>query len=279
MSAVRPAAPAISSRAALLRALKPPLPREHGTWAWMLLPALTGLLAINSPSLPAWMLFFGAILGFFLRASMEAWRAGPWQDLRYLAWAILFGVAMHAAIIPPVSHWDRWILLPLGAGVALGPLSVGALRWLRVSERVLGEAIVVGSLCLLAPAVAYAGTGEFDRWTAFLWLPPALYLWGSITYVRLSLAPATERAARLRGERRRTVVLYHAALPLALAATFAGGAMPALAALAFIPMMLKAGYALWRDVPASSVQRLGFGEAAHAALFAALLSLLYRIAA
>ena len=170
------------------------------------------------------------------------------------------------------------MLLPLGAGIALGPLCVQAVRWLRIRRRVLGEAVVVGSLSLLAPAVAYAGTGEFDRSTGFLWLPVALYLWGGITYVRMSLAPLTPKATRLRQERRRTAALYHAGLPLALAVAVLGGAIPALATLAYIPMMAKAVRALSRNVPAIQVQRLGIWEAIHAGAFAALLIALYRLA-
>jgi len=271
--------PAISRRSALLRALRPPLPREHGTWAWLLLPAGTGLLAIARPSLPGWLFFSGMVLAFFLRAAVESWRASKPRQPRFLVWALVLGIAVHGTAVPPLAHWDRWILLPLGAGIAAGPLSVAGIRLLRVRWRVLGEAAIVGSLSLVAPAVAYAGTGDFDRWTAFLWLPVALHLWGGITYVRLSLAPASPRAVHVREERRRTAALYHAALPFALAAAVAGGAMPALATLAYIPMMAKVLYGLWRDRPVDRVQTLGIGEAVHAAAFGALLVTLYRLAA
>src|SRR3990172_9467698 len=190
--------------AALLRALRPPLPREHGTWAWLLLPALSGLFAIEWPTLPAWLLFVAAILGFLLRATVESWLASQPRSPRYLAWAVLFGIGFLLTAIPPLIQWERWVLLPLGAGISLGPIAVQAIRWLRIRGRVLGEATVVGSLSLLAPAVAYAGTGEFDRWTGFLWLPVTLYLWGGITYVRMSLVSAARGAARSRTERRRT---------------------------------------------------------------------------
>ncbi len=270
--------PAVPLRTTFRRAIQPPLPREHGAWAWLLLPALTGLLAIGWPSAPAWLVFGGAVLGFLLRAAMDSWRASQPRRHRYLVWAVLFGIGLHLMIVPPVTHWHRWVLLPLGAGIAIGPLCVQTVRWLRIQRRVLGEAVVVASLSLLASAVAYAGTGEFDRSIGFLWLPAALYLWGSITFVRMSLAPATSRATRLRQERRRTATLYHAGLPLALVASVAGGAIPALATLAYIPMMARTAYALWRNTPAVSVQELGIREAIHAGAFAALLITLYRLA-
>ncbi len=270
--------PAVPLHTAVRRALRPPLPKEHGTWAWLLLPALIGLLAIGWPSAPAWLVFGSAVFGFLLRAAMDGWRASQPRRHQYLVWAVVFGIGLHLMIVPPVTHWHRWVLLPLGAGIGIGPLSVQTVRWLRIQRRVLGEAVVVASLSLLAPAVAYAGTGEFDRWTGFLWLPAALYLWGSITFVRMSLAPDTSRATRMRQERRRTAALYHAGLPVALAASVAGGAIPALVTLAYIPMMAKAAYALWCNAPADSVQKLGIWEAIHAAAFAALLITLYRLA-
>lgn len=270
--------PSAPLRATIGRAIRPPLPREHGTWAWLLLPALIGLLAIGWPSAPAWLVFGSAVFGFLLRAAMDNWRASQPRRHQYLVWAVLFGIGLHLMIVPPVTHWHRWVLLPLGAGIAIGPLCVQTVRWLRIQRRVLGEAVVVASLSLLAPAVAYAGTGEFDRWTGFLWLPAALYLWGSITFVRMSLAPDTPRAMRVRQERRRTAMRYHAALPFALAASVAGGAIPALAALAYIPMMARTAYSLWRNVPAASVQKLGIWEAIHAGAFTALLITFYHLA-
>jgi len=219
-----------------------------------------------------------AILGFLLRATVESWLASQPRSPRYLAWAVLFGIGFFLTAILPLIQWDRWILLPLGAGIALGPIGLQAIRWLRIRGRLLGEAVVVGSLSLLAPAVVYAGTGEFDKWTGFLWLPVALYLWGGITYVRMSLVSAAKGATRSQIERRRTAALYHASLPLALAAAVAGGVMPALATLAYIPMMSKAVRALWGNVRAVQVRRLGIWEAIHAGVFAALLIALYRLA-
>ncbi len=104
------------------------------------------------------------------------------------------------------------------------------------------------------------------------------HLWGSITYVRMSLASVSQGAAPVRQERRRTAALYHAGLPLALAAAVAGGAMPALATLAYVPMMAKTIRGFWSDARTIQVRRLGIWEAVHAGLFGTLLIALYRLA-
>ena len=269
---------AAPSHRAWLRALRPPLPREHGTWAWLLVPALSGLLALGWPTLPGWLVFGSGILGFFLRSAIENWQASQPREARYLAWAVILLIGLHLTAVPAATHWDRWALLPLGVGIVLGPMFVRAIRPLRVRRRALGEGVVVGSLSLLAPAVAYASSGEFDRWTGFLWLPVALYLWGSITYVRMSLASASQGAARLQQERRRAAVLYHAGLVPALAAAVVGGAVPALATLAFVPMTGKVMGALRAEGRVVRVTRLGIWEAIHAGVFTALLITLYRLA-
>ena len=268
-----------SPRAARLRLLAPPLPREHGAWAWLLLPSLAGLFAPGWPSLPAVLFFLGVLQAFLLHAALESWRATRPREKQYLVWALIFGVGFHLTGILTIAHWNREPLLLVGAAVMAGPIAVRFVRWLRFRHRVLGEAIVVGSLSLLAPAVGYAGAGAFTTQSAFLWLPVALYCWGGITFVRLSLAPSSERSAELRRERRRTAVVYHAVLLAVLTAAAAGGAFPALVLAAYLPMLAKTLGRLWTGSRSENVTLLGASEALHAALFAALLIAAYRLSA
>jgi hypothetical protein len=244
-------------------------------WAWLLVPGAVGLFALGWPSLPSWLFLSGVVLGFFLRASMETWRLSRPRELRFLMWAVILGIGMHLTVVPPITHWGRWVLVPLTPGILLGPISVQAVRQLRVQWRILGEGLVVASMALLATALAYASTGDVDKSTGFLWLPVVLYFWGGIIYVRMSLAPAAN--ALLKHERRRTVALYHAGLLLALAGAVSGGAMPALAALAYAPMMAKTLAGLLFDLHPRQVRQLGILEAVHAALFGVLLIALYRL--
>ncbi len=240
----------------------------------MLVPSLAGLLAFGSPALPAFLLLAGVLQAFFLRAALEEWRASRPRQSKHLAWALAFGVGFHGTAIFAIAHWDLHLLLALGAGIAIGPLAVRQSLWLRVKRRDAGEALVVLSLSLLAPAMAYASAGRFDTWSRFLWLPVALYLWSSITVVRLSLAPVS--SARRRAHRR-AAAAYHIAMALAVGAAVAASVVPAAAAAAFVPGLVRAATVVARDRRVGSVTRLGMSEALFAGVFTTLLVLAYRL--
>ncbi len=251
------------------------MPREHGTWAWLLVPSFVGLFALRAPSTPAVLVFIAALAAFLARSALDI---TPREATRRsaFAWALVFSAGATASGLIVVFGWERWFLLPLAAVVAAGPLAVRSSRALQFRRRVLGEAVVVVSLAWLATAIAYASSGSLDARATFLWLPVALYLLGSMACVRLALAPTSERGASVRAERWRLAARYHASLPPVLLAAAASGVLPWLALLAFIPMIGKALGLLVTRVRATSVTRLGLSEAGHAALFTALLVLSYR---
>jgi hypothetical protein len=72
MTATRLQAPLAVGSSAVHRSLTaPPLPREHGVWAWLLLPLVAGGAATGSVNAPLLLLAVAALAGFVLRAPLE----------------------------------------------------------------------------------------------------------------------------------------------------------------------------------------------------------------
>lgn len=255
----------------------PPLPREHGVWAWLLLPLVTGGAAVGSVSAPLVLLAAGSLAAFCVRAPLEQVRRRPARRRVYLAWASLYAVAALLTLVPLLAYYQRWALLPLGALGAAVALPALFSRGLRYRWRAQGELLVVGGLALLAPAAYHAATGEFDGQAAAVWLPPALYGAGSVFYVRMLLEQRRVAAsARGLGERGGAVG-YLAVLWGVTGAAALLGTLPALVMAAFVPLTLKVALAVVRRTAVDDVRRTGIVEALHAVLFAALLATAYAV--
>ena len=279
MTTTRLQAPLAASSSAVHRGLSaPPLPREHGVWAWLLLPLVAGGAAAGSADTPLLLLVVAAPAGFLLRAPLEMALRRPAQKRFYLTWSGLYGMVAVLALAPLLFHYHRWGLLPLAAMGTAVALPVLLSRRLRYRWRAQGELLVVAGLSLLAPAAYYAATGDFDRPAAALWLPPALYGAGSIAYVRMLFDRRRHAAPRGLSGARGAVAFYLAALWVTVAAGTLAGLLPALMPVAFLPATLKISLAQARGTAADNVRRTGVVEVLHAALFAALLAMAYALA-
>jgi hypothetical protein len=155
------------------RWVAPPLPREHGVWAWLLLPLVAGGAAAGSVN-PLLLLTIGALAAYVVRAPLEMALRHPAQRRAHLAWASLYATVALLALAPLLLYYDRWGLMPLGAMGAAIALPVLLSRRLRYRWRAQGELLVVAGLSLLGPIAYYAATGDFDARAAASGYP-ALY--------------------------------------------------------------------------------------------------------
>jgi hypothetical protein len=262
---------------AVRRWLAPPLPREHGAWAWLLLPLVAGGAAAGSANAPLALLTVGSLAAYVARTPLEMALRRPAQRRTNAGWAGLYAVAALLALAPLIFYYHRWGLLPLGAiGIAIA-LPVLISRRLRYRWRAQGEMLVVVGLSLLAPAAYHAATGDFDEQAAVLWAPPALYGTGSIFYVRMLFEQRRSAAPTGISGARGALAFYLTALWMAIAAGTTSGLLPLLTPVAFLPATLKIALALARRTAADNVRRTGVIEVLHATLFAALLVAAYAI--
>ena len=259
------------------RWLAPPLPREHGAWAWLLLPLVVGGAAAGSANAPLLLLAAGSLAAYLARAPLEMAPRRPAQRRAYLAWAALYGVAALLTLAPLLLYYQRWGLLPLGAMGSAIALPVLLSRRLRYRWRAQGELLVVAGLSLLAPAAYHAAGGDLDGQAAALWLLPALYGAGSIFYVRMLFEHRrSDSPAGVSGDRH-AAAFFLSILWITMGAGTLSGFIPPLTPVAFLPTTLKAALALARRTTVKSVRRTGVVEVLHAGLFAALLVVAYAL--
>jgi len=258
--------------------IRPPLPKEHGSWAMFGVPLFIGLAAAPSWQWRALALIvaaFGLFLVRFPLATLVKTRKRPAADRSGLIrWAIVY-----AALAAIGGGWLILIerlywLIPIGLlGVSIALLHL----WLVARKQEMsafGELIGIGGLALGAPLAYYAASGQLDGTAAALWLVNALYFGGTVFYIKLKVRqqprlPAPDRLAD-RLVKATACLTYQAVVLTIISLLVAFDHMPLLLPVAFVPMTLKVLYGAtrWQDKRSLSLPRLGVIELVHAVLFA-----------
>lgn len=265
--------------------IKPPLPREHGSWAMLIVPLLLGQLLA-----PAWhwraLLLLVAAFGFFLAryplATLVKLRKRPKADKGYLwRWAAIYGGV--AAVT------GLWLVLVEGLGWLimmglLGSLLLGFHLWLvsrRKEMSVVGELAGIFGLALGAPMAYYTAGGPLDRTAFILWLINALYFGGTVFYIKLKVRHQPRLSAPTRFSRRlleaKACLAYQTIALTLIILLVTWQWAPLLTPLALIPATFKIilGAWRWQDKKSLSLVRLGVAEIFHALAFAGLLVLAF----
>ena len=260
--------------------LKPPLPREHGSWAMWSVPLIIGTLVAPRVEPRVAVLWIASLAFFLLRyplAAVVKMRKRPSADrARLLSWSIGYaGLAAVGGLWLVAAH--RLILLiPIGL---IGGLLIALNLWLVARKQDMsaaGELIGIFGLSLGAPLAYYAASGQLDATALALWIANGLYFGGTVFYIKLKVRqqprlPAPDRLSD-RLLKARACLTYQAAALTLVIALVALDHMPLLLPLAFAPMTLKViyGAARWQDKRTLSLPRLGVIEIVHSIAFAVL---------
>jgi hypothetical protein len=259
--------------------LKPPLPKEHGSWAMFVVPLIVGL-AVARVWNPRSIILIIAALGLFLLryplALIVKTRRRPDADRDQLwRWTVIYAALALSGSWLIVAEGLSW-LIPIGLiGFALILLHL----WLvarRQELSIVGELTGIFGLALGAPLAYYTARGQLDGTAAALWLVNALYFGGTVFYIKLKVRQQPRRPAPDRLSERlvkaRACLAYQAFTLTIVLALVALQRAPEWLPLAFLPMTLKVIYGAWRwqDKRSLSLPRLGVIEIVHAIVFSAL---------
>ncbi len=247
------------------------LPKEHGSWAVLIVPIVVGFAAAGGGAPPA-MLFFccAALGGFLLRPPLQSLaspkpEAAAWPNLA------LHGTLALAGLLPLLFAYGRLGLLgfavPAAALLALDLLVHRGRRSFGMAAELSGIVI----LCLGAPAADYAarGTLSADAWC--VWLLSAAFFAGPVFFVKMAaLQHRASSDKSLTGELsrlRRTSAAYHAAALAAASAAAVWGPAPAVAPLPFAVALAKTLLRGARPPAKASFRRLGYQEVGYSVFF------------
>lgn len=253
------------------------IPREHGAWAMLLLPYLSGIAAADwsEGAVVKVALGAGGILALFMARSpamklaKNRYRRKDFGkkagDYRFSASVYSFiGALLFGAIM--VFGGYRQLLL-LGALVLAASLLHTRLAMSLGERSIAAEAIGIMLLALAAPlgSVLASGGGLWEREALTLWAANASYYGASIFTVKMKVYSTVGRrgggltaAAKL--ARARASFSYIAAVSLAWLLAAITGATPALVPIAFLPMAAHAARSATRLGAPLNLRREGFTQ-------------------
>ncbi len=259
-----------------------PLPREHGAWAMLIVPVWVGIGTAGILNAPA-IVFALTAFGFFLLRyplMLAVKSRAPTARAFALRWSAIYGVLTLALGAALVILAPNWLLIPLGT---LGAASLAVYLWNaahRAEMTTAGEWVGIAGLALGAPGAYLVATGRLDVTAAALYLLNLFYFGGTVFYVKFKVREQPRLvhtgdnwAVRLWAGR---VTLAYHLLALLIVASFAIlGIVPALAPLAFIPMVCKAVGGVFTSPARPNLRRLGFIELGLTTVFALVILLAY----
>lgn len=237
-----------------------------------------GLLAGGS-GLPLAAFIVAALALFWLRTPVENWLGTglilpqTQQERRSVGVTILILAGVAASALASLfrdGHNHKLFLLGLAAISAFVAQSF-LRRWGRRTRM---SAQVVGTLGLTvtAPAAYYLVTGQLDREPYVLWLANFLFAGNQIHFVQLRIHSARVNGWSQKLERGLSFLLGEVLFAIALLCAWRFHFLPGLAALAFLPILVRGAVWFLERRQSLVVRRLGWTELAHAVVFGLCLS-------
>jgi len=227
---------------------------------------------------PLILLSAAALSLFWLRTPLEsligtaAMRAQTSEEARTVRSAVLLLGALAAvtlgALLWAGRNADLW---PLGVAVGACFVAQAILKKLGRRARMLSEIVGTIGLTAAAPAAYYVITGEFNITAWMLWLANLLFAGDQIHYVQLRLHTAKIEGFRAKLAKGWAFAAGQALMTAILTVVCMARLMPALASIAFAPLLFRGWYYFVAEPGPLIVRRLGWSELKHATAFCVLL--------
>lgn len=256
-------------------------PREHGAWGLLLVPLATGgavgLFSTGS-TWPLVALTVAALALFWLRTPVESLfgtgliRVQTAHERRTVSVTILV-LAIVAAGALASLFWDgrNLALLLLGAAAAFTFLAQSILRKLSRRTRMLAQIVGTLGLTVTAPAAYYVITGELNRTAWALWIANFLFAGNQVHFVQMRIHSAKLNGWSEKFAHGRSFLLGEFLLGAVLIFSWRFHLLPALATLAFLPLIFRGAAWFFEPRKPLLVRRLGWTELTHAIIFGVLL--------
>ncbi|HEV2424088.1 MAG TPA: YwiC-like family protein [Terriglobia bacterium] len=262
-------------------------PREHGAWGIVLVALFTGAgaglsSAQNLP--PLFWLTLAVVAAFCLRTPIEnSLPASPFRPRTAAEWRSVMTASAAYAVC---GGFAVWMLARAGVlnlfwkpGLAAAGLFAlqAVIKRAGRSYRAPGEVVGAFGLALTAVGGWAVATGQINSQAVALWILNGLFATIQIIYVQFRI-----RAARggsfPKASTRRRLLIGEMFVFLVLVAGASAGVMPALALVAFLPILVDVvNWSLRATSQPLEIHRLGRSQLAHSILFGLLLITAFRL--
>jgi hypothetical protein len=256
------------------------LPREHGAWGLLLAPMITGAgVAFREGGhvLPVLLLLPSALALFWLRTPVEsllgtsAMRVQTKDERRTVAIVIAaLGSVAGLALGSLLWAWQNPLLWLIGTAAGAAFVGQALLKKLGRRTRMMSE--IVGTIGLTAsgPAAYYVMTGKFGATAWVVWVANLIFAGDQIHYVQLRIHSA--RAVGFRAKLKHGWTFAAGQLLMAAVLTVACvlRLIPAIASIAFSPLLFRGWYYFIQEPAPLVVRKLGWNELSYAVSFCVL---------
>lgn len=243
-------------------------------------PLGVGLLVAGRFPFRALLLVLSATFLFIGRESLTAWwrafrrRRSPGEAKRLTLVYSSLSVLLAA---PLVVFYGLYLLIPFGLLTA-ALLAINAEQSaMRKDRSAVGEILAIIGLTGSAAASHYVALGQLEITALLLWLLSALYFASSVFFVKMLVKGAHSREEEDRKRARRQCALYHFFLIAILAGLSLGAGIGPLILVAFLPILIRAGWYLARPVRELNLKRVGVLEIFYSLVFTAFAALTFRL--
>lgn len=264
---------------------KQAFPKEHGTWAMLLIPWAVGCGVARRWSGRELFLLAGMLMFFLAQAQIMNWlrlRFATAPDLRALTRVrvafITFAVLGAVAVAPLFVVYRLKALVYFG-GFAAVFTAISMILVIRKLDRSLaGQILASAGLSMSAPLGYYVAAGFVDHAAMELWMISFLFFLGGVFYVQLKI-DALPRKSRLKSLADRfrfaagTLCLNVVILSLVFF-TLRVGSLSSFLILAFVPTFMQAIIGTMRLDRPAKLKRVGIISTVHSIVFAVLVILL-----
>ncbi|MGH9521796.1 MAG: YwiC-like family protein [Terriglobales bacterium] len=257
------------------------VPREHGAWGMLFVPLVTGAAAgIHSVGASGMVALFAvvALSLFWLRTPVESlFGAGPMRAQTTTETQAVFTAMSILGSLAAISLSALFLLgarsglLIIGAASAVAFVAQAGLK--KFGRRYYMAAQLIGSIGLTSTAAAayYVATGRLDSTAVALWGANWLFAGNQIHYVQLRIHAAKLGHTREKLQHGATFAIGQFAMAAAIIFAWRAHYLPVLAALAFVPVIVRGFQWFIAGPQPLAVKRLGWTEMAHAVGFGVLL--------
>jgi hypothetical protein len=263
-------------------------PREHGAWGLLLVPMVTGAGVAFRESqhvVPALLLLAATLALFWLRTPVESFlgtsalRAQTADERRTVATVIAVLGAV-AALALGILLWAGQNPLLWALGAAAGAAFVGQALLKKLGRRTRMLSEIVGTIGLTAsgPAAYYVITGKLGGMAWIIWIANLIFAGDQIHYVQLRIHTARVEGFVEKLKRGWAFAAGQLLMTAALTIACLSGLIPAIASVAFSPLLFRGWFHFIQKPGPLAVRKLGWNELTHAAAFCVLFIAAFAIA-
>lgn len=261
------------------------IPKEHGSWAILLIPYFIGVAITGDFSSRTVLGLVSLLLLFFSRQPLllllrnrdrhSTSSRGLWLSLLI---PFIAGLGVFGWLMLKYQLWPLWLIAAIGVMIFFIYLY---LLLQRKERSILGELTGISLLTLSSSAALAFARGRLTSQALLLWLVNACYFASSVFYIKMKIAIHTQQRENSTDKTSlpmtRQCLAYLAILLIIIGSLSFANWLPGLILLAFIPMVIHILWQIWVSKADLKIMREGWIQVGLSIVFALFVVISFRL--